>query len=243
MTESKVSDMGAKDKDLTQSAEVGSRMRQLRGDESRLLCAARFNIHQNSLYKYEKGKRQIPTALIFAFAEAYGVETNWLLTGIEPKERQASPPPDRGMQEPDGGRDQGPLAGTPLLEIPLRDNAGRYVSEDRQRMVIFPRSMLASVAVPLNRLCAMIAPGRLNEPEIGDGDLMLIDMEDLDTQQAGFFVFSRDGALMVRWVEPDLRGGLILKGSPSAKTAQIVERTDIAQVTVFGRVVWRGGAM
>jgi len=224
-------------------------MREVRGKEPRRLSAPRLRIHANTLASYESGRRKPTASLVMTFAEVYGIEPAWLLTGTGPKQRPSQsaqpvlPPPEQGLREPGTGREPEPVVGTPVVTIPLKDNTGRFVAEDMQRTVSFPRALLAPIPVPVERLNAMIVPDRINEPDIGDGDLILIDTSDTDAQQAGFFVFAREGTLLVRWSEPDLRGGYILKGSPAAKSAQIVEPAEVGQVRVLGRVVWRGGAM
>jgi len=64
---------------------IGSRIKELRGNESQFIFANRFDIHQNDVSRLEKGEVKNPKIeILFNIARYYGRPLTWLLTGENP---------------------------------------------------------------------------------------------------------------------------------------------------------------
>ncbi len=64
---------------------IGTRIRELRGRESRESFAQKLGIHSQSLYRYETEERGIDIELVKLLSNMLGVSANWLVFGVEPK--------------------------------------------------------------------------------------------------------------------------------------------------------------
>jgi phage repressor protein C with HTH and peptisase S24 domain len=54
-------------------------------------------------------------------------------------------------------------------------------------------------------------------------------------------VFARDGDLFTKMIERLVDGRVALKARNPAYDTQVLSREEAARLTVFGRVLWRGG--
>lgn len=62
--------------------EVGGRIREIRGRTPRAEFAERLDIHPQTLYMYEKGKRVVDVGLIQKICERFNVSVEWLIFGL-----------------------------------------------------------------------------------------------------------------------------------------------------------------
>lgn len=61
--------------------DLGSRLRKIRGNESRPSFAERFGVHKGTIERYEKGLGVPDAEFIAKLIEFEGINANWLLTG------------------------------------------------------------------------------------------------------------------------------------------------------------------
>lgn len=61
--------------------DIGQRIRQIRGKRSRNEFAGILNIHPQTLYMYEKGKRIVDVELIQQICRKFNVSVEWLIFG------------------------------------------------------------------------------------------------------------------------------------------------------------------
>jgi len=82
--------------------ELGERIKELRGQTSIAAFCRQFNIHRNTLPRYETGKRLPDADLLAALCKEFNVRADWLLLGEGPKYKaedsssQASSTPSKG---------------------------------------------------------------------------------------------------------------------------------------------------
>ncbi len=62
-------------------ADIGDRLRQIRGRQSRQEFADELGIHPQTLYMYEKGKRVLDVDLVQRICLKYAVSVEWLIFG------------------------------------------------------------------------------------------------------------------------------------------------------------------
>jgi transcriptional regulator with XRE-family HTH domain len=60
---------------------LGSRLRKIRGNESRPSFAERFGVHKGTIERYEKGLGVPDAEFVAKLIEFEGINANWLLTG------------------------------------------------------------------------------------------------------------------------------------------------------------------
>lgn len=60
---------------------IAERLKLIRGKETRESFSQKIGIHPQTLYRYEKGGREIDSGVIIAICEEYCISPAWLLTG------------------------------------------------------------------------------------------------------------------------------------------------------------------
>lgn len=171
------------------------------------------------LPKYISGRAKPSFELVARLAAVYGVSLDWLAYGRGPA----------GEIKPG------------LVEIPVIDIA--YRSDSTPRTVPPVEVIRYWGSEPDTNFRAVYAPDRSGEPQINIGDTLIVDITETTINGAGYYLFRRDGAYMLRWADFDLRGGYALRGSPTATTALLLTMTDLSEVQIIGRVRWRIGAV
>jgi phage repressor protein C with HTH and peptisase S24 domain len=230
---------------------LGQRLRDARGQESRDAAAGRLGVHPNTLAKYETEARVPDAELLLRACEIYGVEEAWLLSG-RGEMRPGSA--DRLIQRAYGvGGSSSRHAETPAPEgyelvaaydIAASSGHGAYpaAEEEEKEPLAFPRALLRRLAsAGVDKLVVVFNRGESNEPDIFDGDAMLVDRGVERLADDAFYVFRHDDALMVKLIERLLDGRVALKARNPGYREEILSKEEAARLTIFGRVVWRGG--
>lgn len=61
---------------------LGKRITEIRGKHSRRVFAAGINVAERSIVHYERDEREPPHSVLARIVEIYGVDAQWLLTGV-----------------------------------------------------------------------------------------------------------------------------------------------------------------
>jgi phage repressor protein C with HTH and peptisase S24 domain len=88
-----------------------------------------------------------------------------------------------------------------------------------------------------------IAMGDSMAPGIGDGDLLLVDTTDPKIVNFGIYVLEMRGERLVKRVQRKFDGSLILISDNPAYQPEEIPEKPASEVTVIGKVVWRGGVI
>lgn len=243
--------MGEKNTDEELGRQIGERLREVRGREPRVVVQAKTGISPSSLANYENGRLPDP-AFIVRFCEAFGINEAWLLTGRGPKLRE---PQSRNLLEQAYGVGESQASFranlqapegyflVPVFDVAASSGHGTFPtpSEDREPLA-FPITQLRRLSSStFEKLFVVFNRGDSNEPDIYDGDVMLVDRGIERLADDAFYVFEFEGALMVKLIERMLDGRVALKSRNPAYREEILSKDDAARLRVFGRVVWRGG--
>lgn len=78
---------------------VGDRLKQVRGKMSQVDFAASLGIGRTSLINYEKNERPLDATLLTRLWELYGVDTLWLLTGVNTRATEPLTADERTLLE------------------------------------------------------------------------------------------------------------------------------------------------
>jgi phage repressor protein C with HTH and peptisase S24 domain len=210
--------------------ELGERIRWLLDlFDSRVDAAEIAGVTPEHLASYIGGRAKPPFELLSRLARAKGVSLDWIATG--------DGAPELGGSE----------SGFAVVEIAQTDSSsghGSYPLGDEIRdPVAFSRAWLRSVIrVPENKLCVVFNRGLANEPNIKDGDIMLVETGIERVTADGFYIFKNDGMLMTKLVEIYVDGRVALKTVDPRNKPQDFPPEE-AGARVFGRVRWRGGVL
>lgn len=174
-------------------------------------------VNPDQFPKYISGRAKPSFEAIAKLATVCGISLDWLAYGV-------------------GGNDFDGLSKLAVIDI----------SENGNRRSKSPKDIVTAKLwgdAPDNNFRAVFAADRMNEPEIFEGDILILDISQTKIADAGFYLFVRDGAYLLRWAQFDLRGGFALKGSPTADSSLLLTKDELSEVQVVGRVRWRIGAV
>jgi len=88
-----------------------------------------------------------------------------------------------------------------------------------------------------------IAVGDSMEPDIRDGDMLLLDTSDQTFRHFGVYVIEVRGERLVKRVQRKFDGSLILISDNAKYLPESIDAELAKDVTVVGRVIWRGGKL
>ncbi len=212
--------------------ELGERMRWLLDRfDSRAQAAEVAGVTPEHLASYIAGRAKPPFELVARLAQARGASLDWIARGEGTRER--------GVSGTEG------FAILPVFEADASSGHGRYATDEEPRdQVAFSRAWLnAAIRSPEDKLRVVFNRGAANEPDLKDGDAMLVDTGFDRIVDDAFYVFERDERLLTRLTEMFVDGRIALKTRKAEYGAQILSREEAGQLRVFGRVRWRGGLL
>jgi phage repressor protein C with HTH and peptisase S24 domain len=223
---------GLEDGPVVFRVELGERIRILLDMfRSRPEAAAIAGVTPEHLASYIGGRAKPPFELLARLAQAKDVSLEWLATG---QGRQS-------LGEVIAG-----FAAIPVAEADAYSGPGSYpLAEDVREHIAFSRAWLhAAIRTPEARLCVVFNRGDANEPDIMDGDAMLVSTGLDRVTDDGYYVFKPDGRLITRKVQiyVDGRVSLQTQATMDKKPPEILSPEEAARI-VFGRVRWRGGLL
>jgi phage repressor protein C with HTH and peptisase S24 domain len=86
-----------------------------------------------------------------------------------------------------------------------------------------------------------VAVGESMEPDIRNGDALLIDTTDRTFRNFGVYVIEARGERLVKRIQRKFDGSLILISDNTIYQPETISADLAKEVRVIGRVVWRGG--
>lgn len=177
-----------------------------------------------------------------ALADATGVRLEWLASGRGP------------MREGDPGNDlvippAAALPATGTVEIKRYDagaSAGRrrlgFLGEGRVvDRLVFSEDWVRRVLRrnPAN-LAVIEAWGDSMAPTIGDGDVLMLDVQPDGLVTGRIYVVEVDGELLVKRIQRRMTGQVVVLSDNAAYAPEELSREDVEQLRVIGEVVWSG---
>jgi phage repressor protein C with HTH and peptisase S24 domain len=238
---------------------VGSRLRQIRGDIIQPDFAEQLGISNTSLGNYERDEVPPPSKLLLRLYEL-GFNPTWLLTGDgsmrggpveveEPVERDA-PPVFRGQSKTkDAQPDPAGYVFVPRYRVTLAAGAGAEVqSEQIVNWLAFGRQYLDFIGVSPNGAAVLRVKGDSMEPDLCDGDTVLIDTSDVDIKppvtdpkrRRMYAVRNGGSELRCKIVERVLVDSVPRDRVRSCNQAYPEELLEPGSLTVLGRIRWSG---
>jgi phage repressor protein C with HTH and peptisase S24 domain len=208
--------------------------------------ARAVGVSPSAFRKWVRGAAEPGRDRLVALAEATGANVAWLAQG-----EGASPDPATLA-----ARARSPQTAAELgidhnieqfLLLPKRPEgasagSGRPVAEVPTEFVGFRRDWLRTT---FHRepdvLILEVAIGDSMEPNIRDGDLLLVDTSYETFLGFGVYVIEARGQRLVKRVQRKFDGSLILVSDNASYQPESIPKELVQEIRVIGRVIWRGG--
>ncbi len=232
---------------------LGGRLRAVRGALKVPAFASSVGVSRSSIENWEKGNHVPPGDVLARVCDLYDVNEAWLLSGRGRMTRtDVSLLMERalGVHEdalhlraaPEAESPPGYFL-VPVYRVSASSGHGAVpLAGELLDPMAFPRRLLRKLTGSAeSKLCIVFNRGESNEPEIMDGDAMLVDRGIERVRDDAFYVFERGGMLLVKMIERLAAGGVVLKSKNPAYERETLSAADAETITVFGRVIWRGG--
>jgi len=174
---------------------VESRLKELQGDLADGAFAKRCGIHPNSMADYLAGRSRPGFENMVKIAEATGASLDWIAFGS-------------------GSRNN--VDGSPafcmIRRIASRPSAGVGAASLDESDVEepFPPHILQSVDVKPEHARLLVAHGDSMWPTISGGDLLLVDVSQLEPEDGRIYVFTLDAHLFVKRLRRSIQGWMIV---------------------------------
>lgn len=242
---------------------IGARIRIVRGQESQEAFASSLGISKGSLGFYERDENLPNAAIIAKICSQKGVSANWLILGqgtaydpnrttIEPARAGIMRAGDplttvvaQDRPQPLAGRtiehDTGDIILVPMVEARLSAGTGSFETGDGQeRFYAFRLDFLRRKGIP-TQMALMRVSGDSMEPEIKDGDVVLIDQTQTTPTPGKLFAVGVEDMVYIKEVNA-APGKLVLSSYNKAYPALEVDaRGDLVNgIRIIGKAVWVG---
>lgn len=224
-------------------ADVGARIKEVRGSEDQGEFAATVGVSPGTLGRYERGERLPDAEFLAAIALKRDVSADWLLTGAPPKEFSARWKVHgqilaEHLRAKYYGTESFYLM--PLYDIRAAAGYGALVEDQPPTDYrAFSRAWLAQEirVQPFDRLALVTIAGNSMEPDLHDGEVVMIDKGDSEVLREGAYVFFLDGHVFVKKLA--LRGDrlLIISSNGDHATQELKLLQEHVTFRIIGRVI------
>lgn len=222
---------------------IGARLKAMRArlGKSQEEMAAAAGIPLDTYTKYE-GDKRTPGGDALGGLGLMGVDLTWLLTGTGDDELALARPHGVHLAQQLHARYD---AGDAFAMVPLYDvraAAGHgALAEDREASEhwAFRREWLSQhVGIPADRLKLITVAGDSMEPDLHDGDVVMIDVGDVEVLREGVYVFALGGHVYVKRLR--LQGDslmMISRNGDLFPPREVSELQAHSEFRLIGRVV------
>ena len=199
-------------------------------------------VSPSAFRKWLKGEAEPSRDRLVALAGAAGVSVAWLAQGEGPEPLLGSPDSRSGPTGPGIDRTQFHLL--PKVAEAAEAGSGLPTPGGATEFVALRHDWLRAT---FNRrpedIIMETVIGDSMEPQIGNGDLLLVDTTDRTIRNFGIYVIETQAERLVKRVQRKLDGSLILISDNPRYHPETIAPDMAAGVRVVGRVVWRGGTL
>jgi len=191
--------------------------------ETKAGAARAAGVTPEQLARYLSGATpKMPVHILFNLANEKGVSLDFLGSG---KGERFSNAPNRVA-----------YVVLPILEAALGASGGG-------EQVAFPRLLLSGAKFADESLCLAVHHGRANEPDLRDGEFIVLDRSVTTFVVDGFYAIDRDGQMVFRFIERDITGGVVVKARNPTFDSRMLTIDQARQLKVLGRAIWAGGLL
>jgi phage repressor protein C with HTH and peptisase S24 domain len=130
-----------------------------------------------------------------------------------------------------------------LYEIELAAGDGcQWIEHSDADPLLFRRRWLAANGLKVANLRGLYVRGSSMEPGLYDGDAVVIDISQTEIRDDAVYAVSYAGDLFIKRLFRLPGGGIELRSDNPRHPSREIHGADLEQLTILGRMVWRGGA-
>jgi phage repressor protein C with HTH and peptisase S24 domain len=204
-------------------------------------------ISPSAFRKWLRGEAEPSRERLIAFADTAGVPIGWLVRGegVQPALNKVAEL-DRGEAEhiaSTEGLRQAYLA-LPRRAAAAAAGAGLPEPIHMVEFIAFRHDWLrSSFDLQPEDVQLITAIGDSMEPGIRHGDLVLVDIRQTKFTGFGIYVFEARGERMIKRVQRKFDGTLFVISDNVVYQPEIIAAELAEEISVIGKVIWRGGAV
>ncbi|ASN67604.1 hypothetical protein 7S12_47 [uncultured Caudovirales phage] len=174
-----------------------------------------------------------------ALAAARGVSLDWIATGQGEMCLADSEASEGALSAPDAD-----YAYIPLYDAYISQGHGAWNEGARVlAMLAFTRYSLRKKGLEPKQLAAVRVDGDSNEPELSEGDTVMVDLSRNHFQGEAFYVIRLNDLLFAKRLQREFDGSMSVISANSAYHPVRVPVERLDSLEIVGRVVWAGGWM
>ena len=186
--------------------------------------AAALNINRSAITQARK-KDSIPDKWILQLYRSFGLNPDWIETGLGQKFHQHAESYDTIFSN------------IPKVKARLSAGGGSFeVESNIEGYYAFSRDWLRTKGV-INKMVLMDIFGNSMEPEMKDGDTILIDQSQKDIIAGAIYGVGVDDTIMVKRLEKH-PNKLVLISDNKDYSPIYLQGDEINSVRILGRVIW-----
>lgn len=203
---------------------------------SRKQAAATAGVAVSSLARWIAGEGMPAFDSLAALASAQGVSLDWIASGEGQMLLNVHVAQDEGLA--------GDYAFIPLYDACISQGHGAWNESARVlTMLAFTRYSLRKKGLEPRQLAAVRVDGDSNEPELSQGDTVLVDLSRNAFQGEAFYVIRLNDLLYAKRLQREFDGGMSVISANSAYHPVRIPAGQLGDLEIVGRVVWAGGWM
>ncbi|WP_110972172.1 XRE family transcriptional regulator [Pseudomonas huaxiensis] len=192
----------------------------------------RTGIPRSTLESYLNGESEPKVSRLLSIAHAVEADIEWLVTGQARQVAADTPAEDEVY------------AYIPLYDACISQGHGAWTEGARVlTKLAFTRYSLRKKGLAPEMLAAVRVDGDSNEPILGDGDTVMVDLSRNVLQGEAFYVIRLDDLLYAKRLQRLFDGGVKIISANPAYDPMIVPPDRLNTLHIIGRVVWAGGWM
>ncbi len=238
MTSIKNSDLKVKDTSWNCDA-FSNRLLSVIKDESITSFAVKSGFGESLLRKYLSGTTPGADKLL-AMAKAAEVSLDWLVTGEETSNQAIKQPDNNYSNDPEWNE----YSKIPLYDVEVSAGHGSHLNQEKIKDgIAFKKDWLLSKGFQEKNLATITAKGDSMEPNIKNGDILLVNLLNTSMADDGIYVLRYDGHLFAKRLQLMFNGELHIKSDNDTYTTQIVKPENTTDLQIIGKVVWVGHEM
>jgi len=186
--------------------------------------AGALNINRSAITQARK-KDSIPSRWILQLYRTYGLNPDWVEKGLGPT----------FQGDPDAGQDA--FTGIPKVKARLRAGAGSFeVGSEIEGYYAFRKDWLNSKG-SVSKMVLMDIFGNSMEPEMKDGDTILIDESQKDVLAGAVYAVGVEDTIMVKRLEKH-PNRLVLLSDNKDYAPIYLQSNEIDSIRIIGKVIW-----
>lgn len=207
--------------------------------ETRKQAALTAGVAVSSLSRWIAGEGMPAFDSLAALAAARGVSLDWIATGKGEMRLADSEGSESVLSATDAD-----YAYIPLYDAYISQGHGAWNEGARVlAMLAFTRYSLRKKGLEPKQLAAVRVDGDSNEPELSEGDTVMVDLSRNHFQGEAFYVIRLNDLLYAKRLQREFDGSMSVISANTAYHPVRVPLERLDSLEIVGRVVWAGGWM